>query len=98
LSLGHIVNIFKGFKMTTFTFEQMIKLERTLDRMASASIALSDSREQVQNIQAIQFILAEVRLCSEILSLPDSITREHSLKARAVDRLVGILETQAETV
>jgi hypothetical protein len=85
----------KGFNMTTFTFERIIKLERTLDRMANAAVTLSDSREQVQSIRDIQYLMAEVRMCSEVLSMPDSQTREHSLKSKAVDRLIGVFEQNA---
>lgn len=84
--------------MTTYTFDRIVKIERTLDRMANAAVTLSDSREQVQNIRDVQYLMGEIRLCAEILSLPDSITREHSLKSKAVDRLVGLFEQNVASI
>ena len=80
--------------MTTYSADHILKLERMLDRMARATVSLSDSPEQVQMVQDIQFIMAEVRVCSQTLDLPDEVTRPHSLKAKAIDRLAGILITK----
>ena len=80
--------------MTTYSADHILKLERLLDRMANATIGLSDSREQVQMVQDIQHIMSEVRVCSQVLNLPDEVTRPDSLKAKAIDRLAGILITK----
>jgi hypothetical protein len=66
--------------------------------MANAAVTLSDSREQVQNIRDIQYLMGELRLCAEILALPDTITREHSLKSKAVDRLVRLFEQNKTSI
>jgi hypothetical protein len=80
--------------MTTYNADYILKLERMLDRMARATVSLSDNPEQVQMVQDIQYIMAEVRVCSQTLDLPDEVTRPNSLKARAIDRLAGILITK----
>jgi len=80
--------------MTTYSADYILKLERMLDRMARATVSLSDSPEQVQMVQDIQYIMAEVRMCSQTLDLPDEVTRPNSLKAKAIDRLAGILITK----
>jgi hypothetical protein len=79
--------------MTAYSADHILKLERMLDRMARATVSLSDSPEQVQMVQDIQFIMAEVRMCSQTLDLPDEVTRPDSLKSKAVDRLLGIFDT-----
>lgn len=79
--------------MTTYSHAYIVKLEETLSRIENALTTLSNDREQVKMVRHIQHILAEVRVCSSVLNLPDEVTQPDSLKAKAVDRLLGIFDT-----
>lgn len=70
----------------TYTADHMIAIERTLDRMATAAIALSETREQHQHIMAVQYIIGEVRLCADLMRSEDRATR-----LAAADRLTSLI-------
>jgi len=83
--------------MTTYSHAYIVKLEETLSRIENALSTLSfedGNREQVKMVRHIQHILAEVRVCSGVLEMPDEVTRPDSLKAKAIDRLADLLITK----
>jgi len=80
--------------MTTYSHAYIVKLEETLSRIENALSTLSNDREQVKMVRHIQHILAEVRVCSGVLEMPDEVTRPDSLKAKAIDRLADLLITK----
>lgn len=82
--------------MTTYSAKYILDLERLLDRMANATIGLSDSLTQDKMVRDIQHIMAEVRECSQVLNLPDDVTSPDGLKAKAIDRLAGIFENYSQ--
>lgn len=63
-----------------FTIDNITAIERTLDRMATAAIALSETREQQQNVQAIQYIIGEVRLCACLMVSDDGEARLSAIR------------------
>ena len=67
-----------------FTFDQIRKAERTLDRMANAALTLTDTDEQKKNIHAIQYLIGEIRMTAQALETADAD------KAQAVDRLLSV--------
>jgi hypothetical protein len=82
--------------MTTYNANYILELERLLDCMALSATSLLESREQVKMVRDIQHIMAEVRVCSQVLNLPDEVTRPDSLKAKAIDRLADIFENYSQ--
>ena len=82
--------------MLTFTFAELVEIERTLERVYNAVAPLGDS-EVKTNLSLAKYIVAEVRHCAQTLERSDDETRPHSLKAKAVDRLVSIMHQAKET-
>lgn len=72
-----------------FTIDNLTAIERTLDRMATAAIALSETREQHQNVLAVQYIIGEVRLCACLMVSDDADTR-----TAAIERLTSLITHQ----
>jgi len=77
--------------MLKFTFDELVKIERTLERSHSALSPLVDSQTKT-NLSLATYILAEVRLCAQTLEMSDEETRPQSLKTKAVDRLVSMIQ------
>jgi hypothetical protein len=78
--------------MLKFTFDELVQIERTLEKVYNSIAPLLDSDAKT-NLSLAKYIVAEVRHCAQTLELPDEQTRPDSLKARAIDRLASMMHT-----
>ena len=78
--------------MLKFTFDELVQIERTLEKVYSSVAPLLDSDAKT-NLSLAKYIIAETRHCAQTLDMPDEVTRPDSLKAKAVDRLVSMMHT-----
>ena len=83
--------------MITFSFDELVRIERKLDIAVKALSTLVD-RDSYTKLLDAKYIIAEVRHCAQTLEMPDELTRPDSLKARAVDRLVNMLKQERKEV
>ena len=82
--------------MLTFSFDELVRIERKLDTVLKAVSTLVDKDSYTQ-LTCAKYIIAEVRHCAQTMEMPDEVTRPDSLKAKAVDRLVSIMRQAKET-
>jgi hypothetical protein len=78
--------------MLTFTFDELVQIERTLEKVYN-SVAPLLNGQNAQELSFAKYIVAEARHCAQTLEMPDELTRPNSLKAKAVDRLVSMMHT-----
>jgi len=78
--------------MLTFTFNELVQIERTLEKVYNSVVPLLDSDSKT-NLSLAKYVIAEARHCAQTLEMPDELTRPDSLKAKAVDRLVSMMHT-----
>ena len=83
--------------MLTFSFDELVRIERKLDTAIKALSTLVDNDSYTKLLDA-KYIIAEVRHCAQTMEMPDEVTRPDSLKAKAVDRLVSMLKQEKKEV
>lgn len=72
--------------MSSFTFEQLIKIEHTTQRVIRTVMNLTD-KETSEQLQKAMYILAEIRFASEFLQEPDG-----QYKKEATERLLTLFQ------
>ena len=83
--------------MLKFTFDELVQIERSMERVNSALSPLIDKTTS-NDILLTLYIIREVRHCAQTLEMADEQTKEYSLKAKAVDRLVSMLKQEKKEV
>ena len=77
--------------MLTFSYDELVKIEYTLDKVFNSVSPLVDKKIS-QDMSLALYIIREVRHCAHTLEMPDEVTRPDSLKSKAVDRLVSMMK------
>ena len=83
--------------MLTFSFDELLQIERTLERVYNAVSSLAD-KETAQQLSLAKYIVAEVRHCSNTLDVSDELlVNPEILKTAAVNRLVSMIKQPMPT-